>query len=82
MQILGYRKNVSTRPFYRFMNSMNEVNRHPLWGRLLGPVTNRITGDFPRELRQKLFTDRELSTANSMSMDELAEEALRAKTLS
>lgn len=81
MQILGYRKNVSTRPFYRFMNSMNEVNRHPVWGRVLGPVTNRITGDFPRELREKLFTESELAVANSMTMDELADEALRAKTL-
>jgi hypothetical protein len=63
------------------MNSMNEVNRHPRWGKLLGPITNRITGDFPAELRQKLFTDSELSVANSMSMDELAEDALRAKTL-
>ena len=81
MQILGYRKNVSERPFYKFMNSMNALNRHPLASRVLGPVTNRLTGDFPGELRQKLFTDAELTAANRMSMDELAEEALRAKTI-
>jgi len=80
-QILGHRKNVADRPFYRFMNTMNELNRHPVWGRLLGPVTKRVTGDFPGELREKLFTPSELATADSMSIDALADEALRAKTL-
>jgi hypothetical protein len=81
MQLLGHRKNVSTRPFYRFMNSMNAVNRHPVWSKVLGKVSNRITGDFPEELRQQLYTSEELATANAMSMDALAEEALQAKNL-
>ena len=82
MQLLGHRKNVSTRPFYRFMNSVNAINRHPLWGRVLGSITNRISGDFPMELRQILFTQAELNAANAMSMDALAADALRAKMLS
>ena len=81
MQLLGNRKNVSSRPFYRFMNSVNAVNRHPVWGRVLGGITNRISGDFPVELRGILFTQAELAAANSMSVDAMAEEALRAKTI-
>lgn len=81
MQLLGRRKNVSDRPFYRFMNSMNDLNTHPVWSKLVGKLTNRITGDFPRELRQQLFSPGELAQVNAMSMDELADEALRAKQL-
>ena len=81
MQLLGNRKNVSTRPFYRFMNSMQAVNRHPVWSKVVGKVSNRITGDFPEELRQQLFTSEELATANAMSMDALADEALQAKNI-
>jgi hypothetical protein len=44
-------------------------------------VSNRITGDFPEELRQQLYTSDELATASAMSMDALAEEALQAKNL-
>lgn len=81
IQLLGNRKNVSSRPYYRFMNSMNDVNRHPVWGRFLGGITNRLSGDFPVELRGILFTQAELKAANAMSIDAMAAEALHAKTV-
>jgi hypothetical protein len=81
MQLLGNRKNVSTRPFYRFMNTMTTINRHPVWSKVLGRVSNRITGDFPEELRQQLFTTEELAKANAMSVDAMANEALEAKNM-
>ena len=81
MQLLSNRKNVSTRPFYRFLNTMNEINRHRLWSKLFGKVTSRVTGDFPEHLRQQLFTSQELAHVDAMSIDALAEEALQAKNL-
>jgi hypothetical protein len=81
IQLLGARKNVSTRPFYRFMSSVSALNRHPVWGRVLGGVTNRMSGDFPLEVRGILFTPAELRAADAMSIDALAEEALHAKTV-
>jgi hypothetical protein len=81
MQLLGNRKKVAGRPFYRFMNSVNTINRHPVWGRVLGGITNRISGDFPVELRGILYTQSELKAANDMSIDAMADEALKSKTL-
>ena len=40
---MGYDEEVAV----RFMNSMNEVNRHPVWSKLFGKVSNRVTGEFP-----------------------------------
>jgi hypothetical protein len=81
MQLLGNRKAVAGRPFYRFMNSVQTINRHPVWGKVLGGITNRISGDFPVELRGILYTQTELKAANDMSIDAMAEEALKSKTL-
>jgi hypothetical protein len=63
------------------MNSMSLINRHPVWSKILGKLSNRVTGDFPEELRQQLFTQEELAKANAMSMDAMADEALQAKNL-
>jgi hypothetical protein len=82
MQLLGQRQSQTDQPrYFRLMNKLNELNVHPLWGKLLGAVTNPLAGDFPLELRQALYTPEEREAANAMSIDMLAEEALRAKTL-
>jgi hypothetical protein len=60
---------------------MNAINRDPVLSKILGKFSNRVTGDFPEELRQQLYTSAELAAADAMSMDALAEEALQAKLL-
>jgi len=79
MQLLGSRPHVSDRPFAKFQRTLREINNHPIAGPLLGRLARRLTGSFPAHLYRDLFTKDELTRANHMSMDELAEEAVQAK---
>lgn len=81
MQLLGRRANVAERPFYKFLNALNETNNHPVLGPIFGRLSRRLSGNFPEELSRELFTAAELSKAQQMSMSELADEALHAKLL-
>jgi hypothetical protein len=79
MQLIGSRQDVAARPFYRFMNTLRAVNTHKVLGPLLGKVTGRLAGNFPSDVAGQLFDDEELARANRMSIDDLADDALRAK---
>ncbi|HEX4338497.1 MAG TPA: hypothetical protein VH062_21480 [Polyangiaceae bacterium] len=79
MQILGSRKGVRDRPFYKFMSTLRVANKHPLVGPILGRVTRRLSGNFPDEFAGQLYDAGELARADGMQIDELAEEALQAK---
>lgn len=79
MQILGSRKGVRDRPFYRFMTALRTTNQHRFLGPILGKVTRRLSGNFPEEFAGQLFDMSELARADGMKIDELAEEALSAK---
>lgn len=79
MQLLGNRPHVADRPFSKFQRTLRQINNHPVTGPWLGRLARRLTGSFPEALYQDLFTTEELKTANRMSMDELAEEAVQAK---
>lgn len=79
MQLIGNRPNVAARPFYRFMAALRTANTHPVLGPVLGRVTRRLSGSFPAHLAGQLFDDEEALRANRMTIDDLAEEALRAK---
>jgi hypothetical protein len=81
LQLLGNRPDVAKRPFNHFQQTLRAVVCHPVLGPLLGGIAKRLTAQFPDELYQELFTRAELEHAQSVSIDELAQEALAAKYL-
>jgi Ca2+-binding EF-hand superfamily protein len=46
---------------------------------LLGKFARRLGGNFPDDLSRDLFDAADLARTNRMTMEELAEDALRAK---
>lgn len=79
-QLLGTKPDVAKRPFTKFMNAVREIAVHPVAGPIFGGVMSRIAG-VPPELMQQMYSDEEAARAQRMSFDELAEEALAAKSL-
>jgi hypothetical protein len=79
-QLLGTKPDIAKRPFTKFMAGIQEVALHPIAGPLFGGVMSRLAG-VPSELMQQMYTDDEAERAQRMSFDELADEALAAKSL-
>jgi hypothetical protein len=80
VQLLSSKPSVAARPFPKFMNTMRELFVHPVAGPVFGGTIERIMGVDGRVIR-KLSTDEEERRAMQMSFDQLAQEALAAKTV-
>lgn len=78
IQILGEKEEVGSRPFSRFMRAMTDLFRHPVAGRFVAPVVERVMGVDGRLIEQ-LYTEEEARRARQMTFDELAQDALSAK---
>lgn len=80
IHLVSNKPGVRRRPFVRFMISMQKAYTQPMVKRLLGPLITRVVG-VPGNLITPLYDEEELARAGRMSFDELAEEALAAKTI-
>lgn len=78
MQLLGARPGLEELPLARFWHAMIALYNKPWMGRRGKEVVARVVGTEPRFM-EYLATDDELARARSMSLDELADEALAAK---
>jgi len=78
IQLLSRRNRVKSRPFVRFMLTLQDLYNTPIVGKALGRVLRRTIGIDPRFIVQ-LYSEVELERANAMSFDALAEEALGLK---
>jgi hypothetical protein len=79
IQLVMRKPQVARTPFGRFMTTTQDAFNHPVLGRALAPVLLRMLGAEP-EVAKILYSDDELARTQRMTFDELAEEALAAKT--
>lgn len=80
MQLLGERPGLEDLPLIQFWRSLMELYAKPWMGPRGKDVVARVLGAEPRFMEQ-LATEEEIARARTMSFDELAREALAAKTL-
>ncbi len=80
MQLLGHKDEVARLNFTRFMTTMQNLFNTPVVGQVFEPILLRVLG-VDKSLAVDLFTKDELKRAQAMSFDELAEDALAAKTI-
>ena len=78
MQLLGTRPGLDALPLVKFWSSMMVLYNKPWMGRRGKEAVARVVGAEPRFM-QYLATEDELARARTMSLDDLAEEALAAK---
>jgi hypothetical protein len=78
IQLVSRKPTVARLPFIKFMLRAQDLLQHPVIGKLLEPLILRVVGGDHRAVAI-LFTDDELRRAQTMSFDELAEDALGAK---
>ena len=77
-QLISRKTEVAKRPFTRYFRLLQWVFNHEHLGRPLGGVAARMAGLDPRVMR-RLYNDREEERVQSMSLAELAQEALAIK---
>lgn len=80
MQLLGKKPGVSDRPFARFLETVQDLFNDPVVGLLFGPLLARLIG-LPPHLVKRMYTEEERHRYARMSFDELAQDALGAKSL-
>jgi len=80
IQLIGTRPDVAKRPIARFFSTVRDIGTDPKLGPILGSTMSRLLG-VPKDMMGLLFTAEEAERAHSMTMDEMAEEALHAKEL-
>ena len=80
MQLLGRKPGVTDRPFAKFLGTVQELFNHPLIGPVFGPLLTRLIG-LPAHVVTTLYTEEEQRRYGAMSFDELAKDALAAKSL-
>lgn len=78
IQLLGDRPGFASRPFARFIKTLQRLFNDPRVNRVAGPVLARMIGLDPRVIRT-LYSDEEKRRADAMTIDEMAEEAVQAK---
>lgn len=78
IQLISRKPTVARLPFTRFMLVMQDVVNHRVAGPIIGGLALRVFGG-ERRVAAQLFTDDELRRAQSMSFEELAEDAVGAK---
>jgi hypothetical protein len=79
IQLLGAKPNVRKRPFSKVMLGLQDLYRIAPVRAVLGPVLERAIG-VQGSVLVRLTSDSEEARARAMSFDELAQEALAAKT--
>jgi hypothetical protein len=80
MQLLGHKDEVAKLKFTKFMTTAQSLFNTPIVGKALEPILLRILG-VDASLAVDLFTKEELARSRKMSFDEMAQDALAAKTL-
>jgi hypothetical protein len=80
MQYLALKPHLEQRPFARFIVTVRRAYNAPVIGALFGGLLSRI-GGAPGKYLADLYTADEAARVRAMSVEELAEEALRAKEL-
>lgn len=78
IQLVGIKPEIARRPFNRFLHFLQAVHRNRFTGPFLSKVAARVVGLEPRVL-DRLYTEDERREAERLSIEELAEVALRAK---
>jgi hypothetical protein len=78
VQMVSAKPGIARRPFGAFMLTLQNAYKNPLGRKLLGRALTRLAGMEPRFMEQ-IPTDEELTRAERMSFDELAQEALAVK---
>lgn len=78
LQLLSKKPEVGRRPFPRFLEAIRRLYQAPVVGRAFGQVLSRL-GGAPGELLVDLYTAGDVARVQTMSFDELAEDALAAK---
>jgi hypothetical protein len=78
IQLLGNRPGVSERPFSKFIKTLQLLFNDPIVGAIFGPLLARMIGLDPRVIKT-LYTEDEARRYHSLSIEEMAEEALAAK---
>jgi hypothetical protein len=78
MQLLGARPGLEELPLTKFWSSMMTLYNQAWMGRIGKEAIARVVGAEPRFM-EYLATEEELARARTMSLDDLAEEALAAK---
>jgi hypothetical protein len=79
-QLIGAKPEVAARPFPRFAGALADLANHPVSGPVFRPVVERVLG-IDRRVIGILYDEAEEKWAQRASFDELANEALGAKTL-
>jgi hypothetical protein len=80
MQLLGAKPGLEDLPIMQFWQTMMDLYAKPWMGKRGKAAIARIIGAEPRFM-ENLVTEEELARAKRMTYDELAEEALAAKTI-
>lgn len=80
MQLLGRREMKTRRPFTKFLRFLQDGTEHPVAGRFVGDFFSRIAG-VEKGFMQTLFNQEELARARQMSYEQMAQEALDAKSV-
>ncbi|MCA9578413.1 MAG: hypothetical protein KC668_23435 [Myxococcales bacterium] len=79
-QLIGAKPEVAARPFPRFAAALTDLANHPVSVAVFKPVVERVLG-VDRRVIGILYNEKEEQWAQRASFDELANEALEAKTL-
>lgn len=80
-QMLGEKPDVAARPFMRFANALRATGSHPVVGPVFVAAMSSFSGISLVGLLGNVLSDDERKQARRMSIDELAEDALRAKAI-
>lgn len=78
IQLVLRKPTVARAPFSRMIIGLQNLYNHPVYGRVFGRILLRLLGAEDRAARI-LFTQDELARTQTMSFEELAEEALAVK---
>ncbi len=79
LQLISQRPEVAKRPFSAFINRLRTLYHSPLVGPLFGGLLARVAG-VPGEFMSDLFTEADVARVRSQSYEEMAQDALDAKT--
>ena len=80
MQLLGRKPGVTDRPFAKFISIVQVLFNDPRVGPILAPLLTRLIG-LPASVVRRLYTEEEETRYKAMTFQELADDALGAKTL-
>ena len=78
IQLLGL-KTGNQRPFAKFLRAMFDAFNHPRYGRFTAPLVTRVMG-VPERVLSHLYTDEEERNLVHVSYEQMADDALAAKT--